>query len=722
MTRERRGFPHVAVVALALVAIACQAAPIAEPSMVASMPTLAPSPASTPAGPSLAPVPSGRILFERNDASGEHYFTIRTDGTDERHLYDRRGCECAHWMADGTRVMTLDATDPGPYPFVTMRPDGTDKVVPENPIKTLSLAPGATTADGRLIAFNGWDDTDPSKSGLYVASPDLSDLRLVLALQEDWNAVEPSGITPDGSRIIFFVDIGSDGDVDHAGVLFVVNADGTGLRPISKPGQKVGYLSGGGVPGSLSPDGRQAAFGVDDAVWVVDLDGGEPRRITEQSGFVWAVSWSPTGEWISYTRFHTHTTAIALVRPDGTDEHEITAFVEADEANTAAWSPDGKYLAVVRDSDASIDGPGDVWIMDIEGRYVGQVTRAPGRYRIYGWSPSPASVAVPAGRIVGYRIGVDTLEHFFTINTDGTDERELFTADGCGCARFSADGTRIVTMGPTGHGTWSLMTFRADGTDRVVVEPPIRTLTLALPMPNLDYTRMAFSAWDDTDHSRDGLYIASPGLSDLSQVLSLPDGVIGMEPFGVTPDGSRVLFFSETGPDSGNTHAGDIYVVDSNGDHLTPLNPVGTKVAFLGMPAGSLSPDGRSAAFAIGDTVYVVDVDGGVARPITVATGSAFAVSWSPTGEWIAYTRRLGTSTVVSLVHPDGTDDHSISGEDPLDGLSVPTWSPDGRHLLVRRGNGTSFSLWIVDLEGTFLGQVTDERADYGSLAWGSPA
>ena len=127
---------------------------------------------------------------------------------------------------------------------------------------------------------------------------------------------------------------------------------------------------------------------MDDAVWVVDLDVGEARRITPRTGFVGDVSWSPTGEWISYTRFHGHTSVISLVHPDGTDDHEISANDETDEANAAAWSPDGNYLLVSRDSDATLDGPQDLWIMDLEGNYSGQVTHEPSSYGTYSWAPA----------------------------------------------------------------------------------------------------------------------------------------------------------------------------------------------------------------------------------------------------------------------------------------------------------------------------------------------
>lgn len=121
---------------------------------------------------------------------------------------------------------------------------------------------------------------------------------------------------------------------------------------------------------------------------MIDLDTGEARQITGQTGFAWAAAWSPTGEWITYTRFHGTTPAVALVRPDGTDEHEISAFHETDEANVGVWSPDGKYLLVARDSDATVDGPRDLWIMDLEGNYIGQVTDEPSNYGTHSWAPA----------------------------------------------------------------------------------------------------------------------------------------------------------------------------------------------------------------------------------------------------------------------------------------------------------------------------------------------
>lgn len=162
--------------------LSASAAPVATATPIAMPPV-----ATATATP--AEVPPGRILFHRRGSDGvEHYFTINTDGTDEQALYDREGCGCAHWSADWTHVLTLDATGLGTYSFTTMKPDGSDVVTATPRIKTLNLAPGASSADGRWIAFAGWDEEDPSNTGLYVAHPDLANLQLVMPLAEGMKA------------------------------------------------------------------------------------------------------------------------------------------------------------------------------------------------------------------------------------------------------------------------------------------------------------------------------------------------------------------------------------------------------------------------------------------------------------------------------------------------------------------------------------------------------
>ncbi len=331
-------------------------------------------------------------------------------------------------------------------------------------------------------------------------------------------------------------------------------------------------------------------------------------------------------------------------------------------------------------------------------------------------SPTPAPV--PTGRILFSRLSADEVEDFVTINTDGTNEDALFERQGCGCGRLSPSGRQVWTMGPTGHDTFSFMTMGLDGSDPTVFDPPIETLNLgpAAASPNGEW--LAFDGWDETDPSRNGLYLGSGDLADLHLVMPNPEGVIRTEPFGVTPDGSQVVFFAENGARGDVPHAGDLFVVNADGSGLRQLNPPGTFHAWVGLDAGSMSPDGRSVAFGVDDAIFIVDLDGGEARQITERSGFVWAVSWSPTGEWITYTRLDGSTSVIELVSPDGTSQRRITAADASEEAEAAVWSPDGDYLLVQRGPDGQRDLWIIDLDGAVIGQVTHEPSAYGMYGW----
>jgi hypothetical protein len=320
-------------------------------------------------------------------------------------------------------------------------------------------------------------------------------------------------------------------------------------------------------------------------------------------------------------------------------------------------------------------------------------------------TPMPSLAAAPAGRILFHRKGLDGVERYFTIKTDGTDEHPIFEAEGCGCAIWSFDGTQVLTLDETGHGTWSFTTYRFDGTAHTVLDNPVATLNMVPKATTRNGRSIAFAAWDEAKPSNSGIWLAAPDLADLHQVMPLQEGMLAAEPYGISPDELRIVVFAETGPEGGTTHAGDLYVVGSDGTGLRKLNPPGPRPGFIGVPPISLSPDGGSAAFAAGDTVYVVDLKSGAVRPITHGSGYAWAVAWSPAGAWITYTRQHGATSVVSLVRPDGTEDHEISPDDPANEAAVGVWSPDGKYLLVSRdqvpGPDSPQDLWIMDLDGT---------------------
>jgi Tol biopolymer transport system component len=56
---------------------------------------------------------------------------------------------------------------------------------------------------------------------------------------------------------------------------------------------------------------------------------------------------------------------------------------------TISLSPDGRRAAGHPRQRRHVDGLQDLWIMDLDGNNLGQVTHEPSRYGTYSWAPVP---------------------------------------------------------------------------------------------------------------------------------------------------------------------------------------------------------------------------------------------------------------------------------------------------------------------------------------------
>jgi Tol biopolymer transport system component len=92
-----------------------------------------------------------------------------------------------------------------------------------------------------------------------------------------------------------------------------------------------------------SPSGDHLVVARRRALYVVDVDGSGERLLTNEGG---APSWSPDGGLIAFTRSTTGGTELFAVRPDGTSERRLTAYLRP-LYRLAAWAPDGGRMAYV---------------------------------------------------------------------------------------------------------------------------------------------------------------------------------------------------------------------------------------------------------------------------------------------------------------------------------------------------------------------------------------
>lgn len=285
------------------------------------------------ATPSLASALEGRLAYswDRPTDGVAVIATADVDGGNERELL--AGAEQPRWSPDGTKVSVV-AEGPQGLIFVGLiNPDGTNYVPFDSPDPTLNLGCSAWSPDGERFACEGWDDTDATRNGIYtVRASDGGDLTRITSAPEGTHDV-PGGYSPDGTQIVF---VRSDlSDEEHA-TLMAVGTDGGDERQLTD--QKVGMRS------SWSPDGSSILTEADGTLLVVPADGGEPSPIDLGVTDAWA------------TR--------------------------------ASWSPDGEHIVFSMRIDLSAPTTWDIYVADIDGSNVVQVTDTP--YRGEGdasWSP-----------------------------------------------------------------------------------------------------------------------------------------------------------------------------------------------------------------------------------------------------------------------------------------------------------------------------------------------
>ncbi len=422
------------------------------------------------------------------------------------------------------------------------------------------------------------------------------------------------------------------------------------------------------------------------------------------------VSISPDGKQIAFGRYHLTSPDDELLvsNIDGTNERSVVKVVEPDwlSGASAAWSPDGKTLAVGYGSqlpDPQLSQAN--YVMTIAVVSLANPSLKPITSR--GWPY--------IGNLAWYSDGSGVV---FIAREQRLAPLQIWQAS------YPDGEARRLTNDLSSYDYYSL-SLTADGRALVAVQTdPVSNIWIAAdgeasraravtPRRNvqeghygLAWTPDRKLVYDSDVKSKASIWIVN---ADGSDPRPLTDGVADDYMPEVSPDGRYIVFAS-------SRNGFQVWRMDIDGGNPKQLT------WETGAPTCSISPDGRWVIYSLYlGGIFKVSIDGGP-RTELVAKGNLRYPQVSPDGKLVAYAfdDEYTKRPKIAVIEFDGGSRVRTFDLPVTTGTSFYEssfyhgfhWSPDGRALIfINTLSGVS-NLWRQPLDGRVAAQITDFKTD----------
>ncbi len=381
-------------------------------------------------------------------------------------------------------------------------------------------------------------------------------------------------------------------------------------------------------------------------IWVVDANGSNPQRLTDNVARDINPRFSPDGKWIAFSSARCGNYDVFVIPASGGTARRLTFHSGNEEV--VGWTPDSKQVVFrAAHGDGAFPSVATLYQVPVEG---GRETSLPVDW---GWWGSYSA----DGKHFAFNRhpSVWTRKHY-----RGSYAADIWVAD------LAAKTAKPLLAGATYNRYWPMFA----GNDEIYF--------VGDPLPNEKNVKPGSP---DVRHSLNNIYKVSlkPGAQPV-QVTRHTSGNVFYP--SLSSDGKVIVYEADFGlwkldVASGKTSEVKIDLVTEEKD-----NQVETIAIDNEADSFDLSPSGKRAVISARNQIFTIATDKGDITTIANDTGASRNESpaWSPDGKHIAFISDRSGRQEVYLVDPDGKHLKQVSNSD-TDKNSID-WAPDSKSLI----------------------------------------
>jgi serine/threonine protein kinase/Tol biopolymer transport system component len=421
------------------------------------------------------------------------------------------------------------------------------------------------------------------------------------------------------------------------------------------------------------------------AVWLVPTIGGNPRPFPEKAV---EVEWSP-----DHTRTVYHPSdpgdPFFVADRSGSNPRKICGEQPGIHEHFPTWSPDGRWIYFMHGIPATFDT--DISRVSASG---GAPERLTNLHSLVSYPAflNDRTLLYTAKRPDGEGsalYGMDVERKIPHLISFGLEEYLSIDA--------SADGRRLVaTVARPDRNLWTVPISDRVADDSAAQRYRIPSVRASGPCFGPGYVLYLSSRGGPN-----GVWKFMGGTE--TELWSGSDGPVMWSP-AVSPDGSRIAFVVR------KDRQAHLYVMASDGTNPRPLVPT-----LDVRDAPSWSSDGKWIAVAASaggkdQPLFRIPADGGA--PVPLVGGVAYGPVCSPDGRFIVYAEgHQGRAMQLKAVTPDG---RPFPLPEVWVGRTNPfRFTPDGKALLIMRGETREQNFWRLDFASQKLTRITDFKPGF---------